>query len=145
MALFSRKQKQPLAPSFAQLSDPEQEWVAGTLTLAREAGLDPDDLDGVSRFFDEHLSSWLELPEDDRPDPNSMINVIGVTVGQHMVQHGFAWTIVTDQFGTDLAVVRQPGNLTVVPANLVAKRWTSGEKNWLVPVVSTLRDHDGAE
>jgi hypothetical protein len=51
--------------------------------------------------------------------------------------------IVTDQFGTDLAVVRQPGDLTVVPANLVAKRWASGETNWLVPVVSMLRDHKG--
>jgi hypothetical protein len=130
-------------PNFQPLSASEREWVAGVLALGSDAGLDPDDLHGVSEFLDRELAAWLAEPEHQRPDPNSLINVVGVTVGEHFVRNGFEWRIVTDEFGTDLAVVREPGQLPVVPTNLVAKRWSEPEFGWVLPVVSALRDHPG--
>ena len=65
---------------------------------------------------------------------NSTINVIGITFGSFFIQKGpFQWAIVTDDFGTDLAVIAYPEGtkIMVFPANFIAKRWEKKERDFI--------------
>ncbi len=39
---------------------------------------------------------------------------------------GFTWVVVSDEQGTEIAVLREPGEVLVFPPNLVAKRYVDG-------------------
>ncbi len=61
-------------------------------------------------------------------------------IGEHLHRHtDLDWQLVTDVFGTDLAVAGGfSGSFSVVPGNLVASRWMRGETGWLPGVVGHL-------
>jgi hypothetical protein len=68
-------------------------------------------------------------------DPNFLINMIGVAFGQYLVQAlDMVWVVATDEYGTEMAVHGQPGDLLIYPTNLVAKRWKSGEGAFLASI-----------
>ena len=70
---------------------------------------------------------------------NAIINLVGVGVGQHLVTElGLEWSVVIDEYGTDLAVTGQPGNIIVTPTSLVAKRWESKTSTFVVATVNAL-------
>jgi len=54
---------------------------------------------------------------------------------------GFQWTIATDNYGTDLAVLALPGggDVLVYPANFVAKRWERRASNFLATSVRAIQ------
>jgi hypothetical protein len=46
-----------------------------------------------------------------------------VLFGKHLAASlDLEWAIVTDEFGTDLALYGEPGAVTFFPANMIAKR-----------------------
>ena len=58
-----------------------------------------------------------------RPDANTLVNALGIAFGQHLADGlELRWVIATDEFGTDLAVFGEPGDLMMFPANMLAKR-----------------------
>ena len=63
-----------------------------------------------------------------------------IGVGEFLARHtDLRWRIVTDVFGTDLALAdEREGDFVVVPGNLVASRWMRGETGWIPGVVSHL-------
>ncbi len=84
------------------------------------ASPDPDGLDAI----------WVKWQSDqgaERPNPNMVVNALGLCFGQHLVERlGFRWAVITDKYGTEMGCIAQPGDITVFPANLTAKRIEKG-------------------
>ena len=116
--------------TYTPLKQAEWEWVARNLegakllvaTFATEHADRPITLEALDRTWD----AWLATSPS-KPDViDRVINFIGCQFGQFLVdQAGFEWTIVTDEFGTDLGVRALPnrGDVLVCPISFVAKRW----------------------
>jgi Domain of unknown function (DUF3806) len=123
------------------LNDAELDWVDQNLQSASafvrsyvgdDAAIDPESLDAA---FERWLQAWLGQPESERDDPNPYINVFGIAFGQRLVDDlGFEWKVVTDAYGTEMAVLGQPGDQLVFPPNLVAKRFVARETRFMQPL-----------
>lgn len=125
-------------PTFSQLTDQEQAWVASQLELAakiinafapKDAGK-PLTLAALDRAF----AAWVDTKATDSELVNGVVNGVGVAFGQSLVDKlGFAWVMASDADGTDLAVLGLPGkgDVLIYPANVVAKRWERRETNFL--------------
>ena len=134
-----------MAQMISELNDAEQMWVQDNVAAARryveDAGhpVDGPPLDPAA--LDVAWSFWLHGWPADQEDPNPVINAIGLAFGQYLVEHlGLAWKVVEDEFGTEIAVHGDPGDILVFPANLVAKRLESRETDFLVPVAAWMEE-----
>jgi len=108
----------------------EQVWIENNLTAVRSLITSLDGSDGAITpdALDRAYEAWFSGHRSDTEDPNPMINAFGIAFGRHLVDTlTLQWAIVKEQGRSDLAVVGQPGDIVVVPANLVAKRYTRGE------------------
>jgi hypothetical protein len=89
------------------------------------SGRHPAGLDALDHAW----ASWLDRQQVDPVDPNPVINLVGVSLGQALIDAlaGFDWVVAEDEGGTDLAVFGLPGagDVLFYPANLVAKRYQS--------------------
>jgi hypothetical protein len=129
-------------------NEAEVEWIATHVkiatTLAAAYGHgegttlpDPSQLDEAYAAW---LAGWLETPEAERDDPNAYINAIGLAFGQTLVDDlGLQWAVITDEYGTEMAVHGQPGDVIVYPPNLVGKRFESGETHFLAPLYDEIK------
>lgn len=127
-------------PRLEMPNENERAWIASNVAFATEMahkygapGSTPlAALDGV----------WTTLGtaiRESNQDPNNLINVIGCALGQHLVDElRLTWTLATDEYGTELAVHGQPGDVLVFPCNLAAKRWQSGATNWIANIGADL-------
>lgn len=122
------------------LNDAERAWVESNLVEARlllRACGQPSTGPFDAYALDEAFAVWAARTRAAGADPNAGINTFGIAFGQHLVQRlGFVWVVVTDEHGTELAVVGQPGDITLFPANLVAKRYVSGATGFLAPIAA---------
>ena len=68
---------------------------------------------------------------------HAIVEAYAIGIGEYLSRTtDLRWRVVTDVFGTDLAVADQrEGDFVVVPHNLVAARWMRGETGWLAGVV----------
>jgi hypothetical protein len=90
------------------LTDVETAWVAQQLAAAGQFAQDycgQRPLTGLAAL-DHAWASWLDRQAVDPEDPNTVINAVGVSLGQAVVDtlEGFSWVIAEDANGTDLAV-----------------------------------------
>ena len=128
----------------SELNEAERAWVDDNVAAARryveDAGhplkgnrtLDPAALDAAWAFW---LRAWPAGEE----DPNPVINALGMALGQYLVDRlGLAWKLVEDEFGTEVAVHGQPGDVLVFPPNLVAKRLDTRTVGFFVPVAGQI-------
>ena len=132
-----------MAQKISELTDAERAWVDDNVAAARryveDAGhpaagalLDPAALDAAWAF-------WLQGWPADQEDPNLVINALGLAFGQYLVEHlDLAWKVVEDEFGTEIAVHGDPGDILVFPANLVAKRLETRTVGFFVPIAEQL-------
>ena len=103
----------------------ELEWIADNLARLRSDGVDIADAISLGGYFDRAYREWAAFPESLRDDPNPVITRVGIGVGEHLRQRtGLEWAIETDEYGTELALIGEPGNVLIFPPNLVAKRWS---------------------
>jgi hypothetical protein len=108
------------------LSAAESEWLATQLAtavaLARAYSGDSEDLPTLARLD----TTWLAWQSDSSascPEPNVVVSGLGIAFGKHLATAlTLEWAIVTDDFGTDLALFGEPGAVTFFPANMIAKR-----------------------
>lgn len=115
------------------LNEAELAWVAENVTAARGA-LQESGHEGdlIAESLDE---LWTLLRSQLADDPNQAINVVGLALGQLLVDRfDLDWVALTDEYGTEVAV-RGPSNFTVFPTNFVAKRYETGETGFLAPFV----------
>jgi hypothetical protein len=83
--------------------------------------------------LDRAFAAWLASGPA-AADANAIINCVGIAFGQALVDTvELQWVVVTDEYGTELAVHGLPdrGDVLVYPANFVAKRWERRESNFL--------------
>jgi hypothetical protein len=93
--------------------------------------------------LDRAYKYWLSSGADTNAQANDVIHAIAFAFGQYLVDHdGFEWSLVTDQFGTDVGVRALPGrgDVLVCPASMVAKRWETKETDFLVPIYHAVID-----
>ena len=121
--------------------DPLGEAERARITAGREQlvdeGVDIDDLESLSAGLDREYAAWSDAPEDERADHAAVVERYAVGIGEHLDRHtDLDWQVVTDVFGTDLALTEGfKGSFVVVPHNLVAGRWMRGETGWIPAVV----------
>lgn len=103
-------------------------------------GVDLDDLESIGAALDAAYRSWESAPLGARPDHAAIVERFALAIGTHLDRHtDLDWQVVTDVFGTDLALTEGfKGTFVVVPHNLVAGRWMRGETRWVPAVVGHL-------
>lgn len=122
-------------PAVAELTDAERAWIDAHLNALTAIGI--HDIDGLGSRYDQQLTEWLGASDSERPDPNEMINRLGVGFGEYVRRASDTrWVIASDQFGTELALHGEPGNILMFPTNMVAKRWVAGEVGALPALAS---------
>lgn len=86
--------------------------------------------------------TWVKWQSDrspERPDPNTVVNALGLCFGQQLVDRlGFRWAVITDDYGTEMGCIAQPGDITVFPANATAKRVDKGAKPFFTDLFSKM-------
>lgn len=110
----------------APLTAVETEWVGQQLLsatlLARAYTGDSEDPPRLDQL-DATWLAWQADVSSSRPDANIVVNALGIAFGKHLATAlGLDWTIVTDDYGTDLGVFGQPNDVTFFPANMISKR-----------------------
>ena len=124
----------PLSPESRRIEQEERAHIDAALEALAAEGVDVDDLASIGAGLDRALTTWLA---DRDSDHDAVVQRYAVAVGEHLHRHtDLAWEVVTDVFGTDLAVAA--GDFVVVPANLVAVRWMRREQGWVPGVVGHL-------
>jgi hypothetical protein len=127
-----------LRPLVEPLGEAEQARIAAGIAALEAEGVDPDDLGSLGAGLDRAYAQWSSADEDSRPDHSQIVERYAIGIGAHLDRHtDLDWQVVTDVFGTDLALTEGfKGSFVVVPHNLVAGRWMRGETGWVEPVVS---------
>lgn len=124
----------PLTPESRRIGEEERAHIDRALAELAAEGVDVDDLASIGAGLDRALAGWLADRSDDH---DAVVQRYAVAIGEHLHRHtDLAWQVVTDVFGTDLAVAA--GDFVVVPTNLVAVRWMRREQGWVPPVVGHL-------
>jgi Domain of unknown function (DUF3806) len=81
------------------------------------------------RALDALWVRWQSDRDPGRPDANTVVNALGLCFGQQLVDRlGFQWAVITDEYGTEMGCIGQPGDVTVFPANMTAKRLENGAR-----------------
>lgn len=131
ISLMAHQKIQPLNAS-------EQQWVTAELANARKLVelLNPADAQAelTPVVLDRTYKAAREAAGDDASSANPIINAIGMSFGQYLVdQLGFSWVVVSDRQGSELGVLAFPGqaDMIVLPPNLVGKRWAAGTVDFL--------------
>jgi hypothetical protein len=112
------------------LTDAEVDWVRSTIAELTEQGVRADDIDDLGRHYDELLSAWLRLSEDDRPDPHEVVNRIGLAFGQYVADHaGLDWGVATEPPGPEIALhrPREQREVLLYPREIVGGKWATQE------------------
>ena len=90
-------------------------WIADTVAAAR-AAIAEGGLDSAGTLSGESLDRlWADALGEATADPNDAINLVGLALGQLLVDRfGLEWVALTDEHGTEIAV-RGPSEFTVFP------------------------------
>jgi hypothetical protein len=128
------------------LSASEMKWLDTNLALSRSFVNRHDGgtvVEGVptaaalDRAWSAWLAEWESAPAETREDPNPILNAVGVALGQHLVDVlGLRWAIVTDPYGTEVAVHGEPGEVLLFPPNLVGKRFANRTTGFIAPLLA---------
>jgi hypothetical protein len=113
----------------------------GLTELGEGLGLPvPENDDERLALCDEIIRWWHREPEEQRIDPNVVIAVVGIAMGDVLAsEFGLIWKIVMDAFGTDLALWRAKGQIVISPINSVAKRFAEERDGFVVEYCEALR------
>jgi hypothetical protein len=119
-------------PTVEPLTADEVAWVRSTIAELADQDVRVDDIDDLGRHYDELLAGWLRLRQSDRPDPDKIIDGIGLAFGQYLAdQAGLRWAVVTDATGPVIALHREQGEVLLFPTTMVTELWTNREAHVL--------------
>jgi hypothetical protein len=100
------------APVLEPLTSAEVDWVRSSIGGLVEQDVRLGDIDDLGRHYDEMLTAWLRLNELQRPDPDAIVNQIGLAFGQYVADRArLDWTVATDEHGTEIALHRASGGV----------------------------------
>jgi hypothetical protein len=136
-----------MSPKLSQLNQNERAWIESQIDCASQfvSVFSPIQTDAPLSLanLDRAFAAWLATDERDTKIVNSIINCVGITFGQSLVDGAkLRWVIASDDHGTDLAVHGLPGkgDILVYPANFVAKRWERKETFFLESSYSQIEE-----
>jgi hypothetical protein len=141
MSLWPFKKKRPLPfaddlnPAEIQMLDENRQSFKRLANAQLSNSADP------LQVCDDLLRCWHQLPVAERPDANLLVNAIGVTLGDKLASElALEWKIVTDTFGTDLALWRadQGRHIILSPTHSVAKRFAEGKDGFVAALYPAL-------
>ena len=126
-----------LQPVVDAVPSQDRARIEAAVAALEADGVDLDDLDSIGAALDAAYRTWESAPLGARPDHAAIVERFAMGIGTHLDRHtDLDWQVVTDVFGTDLALTEgSRGAFVVVPHNLVAGRWMRGETGW-VPAVA---------
>jgi hypothetical protein len=133
--------------SFDPLSEAKARYVSEQLARAHDfaLALDPraegvrPSLESLDRAFENYLATGGEPS-----DADEVTQAVGAAFGARLVEAlGFQWVIATDEYGADLAVLARSGrgDVTIFPAEFVAKRYERREAPFLVAAFDEISQH----
>jgi hypothetical protein len=126
-------------PVLEPLTVAETDWVRSCIADLAEQDVRFGDIDDLGRHYDEMLNAWLRLNESQRPDPDRIINEIGLAFGQYVADRAkLDWTIATDENGAEIALNRTHGNVLIYPTILIAKHWAAHQRDVLPALASDM-------
>ena len=103
-------------------------WITSLLRTAREAGV-ASDAPQLYRDFEDTVDQYIAALGDEEIDPTPFQQMFGVVVGEYLRKKlGMEWVIITDDYGTDLAIWAQAADGTDVyscPIVVVGKRFSA--------------------
>lgn len=135
--------------TFSELTDGEKTWIEYQINQACEyiSIHSPADMDSpiTLEVLDRTWAAWLATDPKGGDEVNPVVNAIGTCFGSIFVETGiFDWTVVTDDYGTEIAIRALPGkgDVLVFPTNFVAKRWESKDPTFMAcsygPIMDTV-------
>ena len=128
-----------LQPVVEPLGGDEQRRITEGLAALEADGVDVDDLDSIGAGLDAAYQAWkaAERADSAADDHAAIVERYAIGIGEYLYRNtDLDWQVVTDVFGTDLALTEGfRGAFVVVPHNLVAGRWMRGETGWVPRVV----------
>jgi hypothetical protein len=137
-----KKAKGPVA---SDLTRAEIDWIQQQRDalgeLAAAVGLGSPDSDAARlECCDRVIRWWHEQPAGARPDPNMIVGSCGVALGDAIGPAlGLEWKIVTDAFGTDLALWGAANQVVLSPTHSVAKRFAESRNGCVVELAEQLK------
>jgi hypothetical protein len=125
-------------PDVEPLTDGERGWVRANLDALEAAGVDVHDPRSLGSFYDQEFLAWSALPDDARPDPNPIVNMIGIGLGECLnARIGSSWMIAAYPTA-ELVIHRAANNVVIHPPNMVGKRWSDGTVGFLPDLVDAV-------
>lgn len=96
--------------AFADIDSATQSQIDADLAEAAGRGINGSPADIVGSF-EADLTDYLALPPDVRRSypRGETARIYGTALGQALVREGFSWKLLSDAYGTDLVVVKNPG------------------------------------
>lgn len=111
-----------------ELNEAERAWIASLLAELHANRVEIE-RDSLSEYFDRLRHGWFATRPRKRPDPNPIVNRTGAGLGDLLVRSlGLRWAIVTDEYGTEMAVHGDVGDILLFPMNAVGKRWVDDDR-----------------
>lgn len=131
----------PRVTEIAPLTGAERDWIDANLIALADEGVDVRDSRSVGSYYDQEFLAWSVTSEDKRPNPNPIINKIGIGLGACLNNViGTTWAIAAEESGKELVVYRLANNVLIYPPNAVAKRWLDGHVGFVSDFVRGVID-----
>lgn len=134
------------SPTAAELTPTQRDFVTDCcqtfFELADAAGVSERDLTegDAAEACDAVVRWWHDQPGDDRPDFETTCNILGVALGE-LLRAAFPilqWKMVSDGFGTSLALWNPSPQVILAPIDSVMKRLDEEPDGFFAPLLDAL-------
>lgn len=106
--------------------DDTRQWIDENLKVAEDTGFGTTP-PTLFEAFEKTLADYLRAREDEKLDPTPYMAAFGIAVGEYLRRElDMDWKIITDDYGTDLAILREAPDGELIfscPIVVVGKRF----------------------
>lgn len=96
----------------------------------------PDLLENLDLTF----AAWLESNDPAKEKSDDIIKIIGAAYGQYCIEHlGVRWAVIKDEFGTDIALVRENPTTRSFPFSSIQYRVEDKKTNFICALYESLK------
>lgn len=108
-------------------------WMEELREFLREPGRRTGTVESVQALYLDYVTRWHATPADERWDPNTTINALGVLVGDLVRERRpeLAWRVVAGCRPTVLVLADDALTVALFPLSDVARAWMSRELIWM--------------
>ncbi|MGD7001841.1 DUF3806 domain-containing protein [Corynebacterium halotolerans] len=118
-----------------QVQEPDadtRQWIDDNLRVAGDTGFGTTP-PKLFEAFEQTLADYLAASAEEKIDPTPFMASFGIAVGEYLRRElGMAWQVITDDYGTDLAILKEAPDGSLVyscPIVVVGKRFDADYEN----------------